>query len=379
MTSKTNKIFLFASLAALLLIPVSGMVNASSEVELPADVKQKIKDKVPEHAQAHVEEIFKLAKEKQNAGDNPSEIKRIDGLMKAEKAKMNNSMNDNKRTNPDNAKLRHVQTLIENDQSIPQSFTMVTKNTLTVVFELGLENQGYEELVANMVKNPNLDVVVGYGTVEYKEYGCSARDAVCDPLQGGLRIEDSNGNGCTLGLPVKQGSDEGYLTAGHCFGQEDIYQDEDWYGWNQIGTINSGDDIDNNNCDCAFITEDNNRTNNSEIWMESWYSTDIDGTEVPNDNDTMTISGVTNDWWYETVEDNDFTDPNGLDLILLTTGTADNGDSGAPVYDWANDNLVGTLKGDINITIGGQTTTYLAVIPWASISNSSTGLGVSLL
>ena len=380
MTTKNTKMILFASLASLLLIPFGGMVNATT-AELPQEIKQEINDRVPVHLQSNVEEIFSLVKQKYDAGDNESEIERFDQLIALEKAKMDKAMIDNKQTYRDTDKLREVQTEIESEDDIPVSFTLVTKNTLNIVLDPSEENKGWEKRILDLVTDKTLDVKVGYGTVEYKNLGCSARDAECDPLQGGLRIEDDGGAGCTLGLPVKQGTTTGYLTAGHCFGEEDIFQPEEhWlWGW-KIGTINSGDDIDNNDCDCAFITDSNSRTNNSEVWMESWYSTDITGTEVPNDNDSVTISGAANDWWYEDVEDNDFTDPNGLDLILLSdSGTADHGDSGAPVYDWANDNLIGTVKGIAEVTIGGTTTDYLAVIPWASISHSTDGLGVSLL
>ena len=114
--------------------------------------------------------------------------------------------------------------------------------------------------------------------------------------------------------------------------------------------------------------------------MESWYSAEITGTEVPDVDDSLVISGAQGDWWYETVEVVSYTAGTPDHLILLTDdGIGDDGDSEAPVYNWSTDNFVGTVLGGATITINGVTDDYVAVVPWSEISNSSTGLGVSLL
>ena len=383
------------AVVASLLIPAYAMVSAQTgqssntgSVEdskvipgLTEQIKQKIEKRVPLHLQSHVEEIFKLAKQKSVTTDE-FEKQRLEQMINDAEDQMRETSEKNKEVYEDNKEVRKIQNAIRELEGIPLVTSLVSVNALTILLDPSAENQGWEEKILDLVTEKNLDVKIGYGSITIEDYGCSSKTDDCDPLQGGLYIEDSYGTVCTLGLPVKQGSTIGYITAGHCFSNEaDVYQPEDHWFWNQkIGTINSDDNIDNNYCDCAFITDTNSRTDESIVWMEDWYSTDITGTTFPSINDTLVISGAASDWWYEDVYDVSYILPDGLDVILFTdSGIAQPGDSGSPVYVWENDDLAGILKGRIYITVDGDTNSYIIVVPWALISDNTNGLGVSLI
>jgi len=216
-----------------------------------------------------------------------------------------------------------------------------------------------------------------------EEWSCSSRGDDCDPLYGGLELR-KGGSGttfCTLGLPVKQGTTTGYLTAGHCYAvNDDVYQPYDHWFWDwQIGTVQSGDSHDDNDCDCAFITDSNSRTNESEIWVSSGYQSSITGTQVPTDGEILDISGAAGGNYDEEVYDNDFYNSGiGTRILLEYSGSGAGGDSGAPVYDISDHDIVGIIEGVVKIPpVTG--TNYIVVVPWSLIADSTNGVGVSLL
>ena len=129
-------------------------------------------------------------------------------------------------------------------------------------------------------------------------------------------------------------------------------------------------------CDCAFIEDTNSRTNESKVWFSSGYQRTISDHQVPTDNEELDISGVTGGWYVEDVYDNDWTHSTYGDRILLEdSGTGGIGDSGAPVIDLSDGDIVGIIEGEINIS----GTTYIRVVPWSLIADSTDGVGVSLL
>lgn len=382
MTSKTTKIFLFASLAVLLLIPLSSvMVDAFTPFELPNEIKQKIKKNYSPHVQSTVQDILKLGLEKERATSNV-QIQKIEEKIEEKVQEMKTIREQNKKVYKDHDKLLDVEKSLGDIEGLPLVMSLVGENKLTVILSPESEDPRWKQKIEAIINDDTLDVQIGYGTFEYTDFShdCTYRADNCEPLQGGIQIKNQDSDRCTLGLPVKQGTTTGYLTAGHCYDVNDsIYQPYKSTTYYKIGTVNSGDKIDDGvNCDCLFITDTNSRTNESQVWLSSGISASITGSKTVSVGDELDISGTETGNFDETVQ-YIITDSNGLKIILMTADSGAKGDSGAPVYDWGNHDIVGIYTGQGTATIDGVTSTYSVVIPWASISDSTNGLGVSLL
>lgn len=382
MISKT-KISLIAvmAIAGMLVIPAYSMASAIEPIELSDELKEELKKISPER-QPHMEKIFQLGEQKLLT-ESDSEKQALEDLMEEELVKLGETEEKNRKVYADNSQLRVIKEKIRATEEIPIDSIMVGKNKLTVVLQEGSENQGWEKVINGYVPNADLNVEIAYGTVALEEWSCTSWGDDCDPLHGGLEIrKGGSGTNCTLGLPVEQGSTSGYLTAGHCYDVDDeVHQPYDnWFEDWQIGTVQTGDSIYNADCDCAFIEDSNSRTNESKIWLSSGFSSSITGTQVPTDGEILDISGAAGGNYDEEVMDNDFYNVGlGNRILLEYTGNGDGGDSGAPVYDISDHDLVGTISGVVQIPPGGANPYYIVVVPWAEISDSSTGLGVSLL
>ncbi len=381
MTSTKTKISLIAvmAVAGMLMIPASSMVNAVEPIELADEIKQKISTMSPER-QPHMEKIFKLLIQKEQT-DSESEKQAIDELIEEEYVNLGVSEAKSRPQYNDHPQLRTIQDDIRNLEDLPLETTLVGKNKLTILLKPGNENRGYEEIIDQYIVDKSLNVVIEYGVVgPMIEWACNDQGDKCDPLQGGLEIREGGSNDpfCTLGLPVKQGSDTGYLTAGHCYSvNDDVHQPYDHWLWDwQIGTVQSGDSHNDNDCDCAFVKDSNSRSNESKVWFSSGYSRTISGTQVPSDNEELDISGANTGWYDEDVYDNDYYHSSiGTRILLEYNGNGGGGDSGAPVIDLSDGDIVGIIEG--LWPIGG--TYYIVVVPWANIADSTNGVGVSLL
>ena len=270
MTSKTTKIFLFASLAVLLLIPLSSMVDASifNVIELPNEIKQKIKKNYSPHVQSTMEDILKLGLEKERATSNV-QIQNIDEKIEEKVQEMKTIREQNKKVYKDHDKLLAVEKLLGDIEGLPLVISLVGENKLTVILSPESENPKWKQKIEAIIYDSTLDVQIGYGTFEYTDFShdCTYRADNCEPLQGGIQIKNQNSDRCTLGLPVKQGTTTGYLTAGHCFDVNDnIYQPYKSTTYYKIGTVNSGDVIDDEvNCDCSLNLKSTSEGNNGDM------------------------------------------------------------------------------------------------------------------
>lgn len=379
MTKNNIKTILFASLiAAILLVPGYGLVNAVQPVELSDELKQKI-NRIELERQPHMKKIFELAEQKLLTVSE-SQKQDFNDLIEEELIKLGNTEEKNRKVYNDHLELRSTQNDIRNIDNLPLETTLVGKNKLTIVLQPGNENKGYETIINDSILNDDLSVEITYGSVTLTEWSCNTRDDKCDPLHGGLKIRENGSSStyCTLGLPVKQGTTSGYLTSGHCYSvNDDVHQPYDhWYKDWKIGKVQTGDSHDDNDCDCAFIEDLNSRTNESKIWLSSAYKSSITGTQVPTDGEELDISGAANGWYTENVYDNDYYHSSiGNRILLEDTGSGGGGDSGAPVFDLSDHDIVGIIEGTVNIS----GTDYIVVVPWAQIADSTDGLGVSLL
>jgi len=383
MTKNNIKIVLFASLIVAMILPFSGMMMAD------ATTHENANDKIPTHLQPYVSKILDLVNERNGVNESANKLV-IDQKIQEIERQMGEIERERINSFKDTTALNKVESKIRDIDGIPNVNFLRDGNSMSVLLPAEHENQGWNErirgtymsTISNTITNSQLDIEILYFTTEYVDYGCNATDDNCDPLQGGIRIENTSGVGCTLGLPVKQGSTTGYLTAGHCFSKGDVYQPEKhwWKDW-KIGSLSSGNIIDDADCDCAFVSDTNSRTNDSKVWINSGFSVSITDTDTPTLNKYLFIAGEGSGYWAEKVAETNWTDSERNNIILLESkGIGNFGDSGSPVFDWSGHDIIGIYNGEVTISKNGQPSkTYSVVTSWAKLSDSKDGVGVSLL
>jgi len=236
----------------------------------------------------------------------------------------------------------------ENRDLIPHTGLGVTSSTQSVEVWIN-ENGAAEKYLPIIQELVGDDVSITIKEDSGVRATCSSRSTDCSYLQGGLQTGDGSTWDCTLGFPVKDGNDYGFLTAGHCFSQDaDIHQPDTGDG--KIGDVDERHFVDNGDCDCGFIHQ-----SSLDVWDEDTIyksgSTEYNGIIYnvdPGTNAIIAFSGATRDiidWGY--VDSIDFTcDDGGIatDNIMLTRSThGDYGDSGAPVFNPNVDAFYGTM------------------------------------
>ncbi|MDE0526002.1 MAG: hypothetical protein OXI27_05330 [Thaumarchaeota archaeon] len=212
-------------------------------------------------------------------------------------------------------------------------------------------------------------------TISFIEAGaedsCSSQTANCDPIVGGISMNENGVLACTIGLPATRDGVEGYITAGHCVGNEagdgdDVYQPSG--SGSKIGdTLVRIYDAD---CDCAFIDHSGSEDTQEKVWYSRNYYVSVtsyvdrvaDGTLVMMTGQTSgpkaaIVDDATDTWYYNSIH---------WDVVSTTTDVTEGGDSGAPWTSLAKSTLYGIHKGS-----GGGASYF---IPWENVSDATDGL-----
>lgn len=265
------------------------------------------------------------------------------------------------------------QIIVDNRELVPYSGLGITSSTQSLEIWIN-EDSAVEKYLSIIQELVGEDVPVTIKEATGERITCSSRSTDCSYLQGGLQISDDSTFDCTLGFPVNDGSDYGFLTAGHCFDEDDeIYQPTTSYG--KIGDVDELHFEDDGDCDCAFIHQ-----SSLDVWDEGTVykasSDEYNGIIYKTDpglNAIIAFSGAdsdTIDWGYVDSLDYTCTD-DGIDTVevMLTRSTdGDLGDSGAPVFNPNVDAFYGTAicrqSGDHDIIF----------TPWSNLVDN---LGVS--
>ena len=110
-----------------------------------------------------------------------------------------------------------------NHDIIPWYALMISGITqkLTIDMLPEYENQGYEEKIESLIGS-NIEYEIRYRADDYQDWSCTGQQVDCTTLVGGIKIHNADGTiggepGCTLSLPLKQGTAWGFVTAAHCF------------------------------------------------------------------------------------------------------------------------------------------------------------------
>jgi len=226
--------------------------------------------------------------------------------------------------------------LLTSQDTIPWSGLGTSKTSQAVEISIVDENpESYRPLIEELI-GEDVPLIIKQGA-KNPFTSCSSRTTDCSDLQGGLRITKNLGGGiCTLGFAVTYDSDEGFLTAGHCYAiNADVNQPHavdpkigevtarTWSYLGDIGFINqtSGDTWDDDtiyagpNSEYTGIDTNVNPSSTAIIAMSGASSDFIDWGVVDSTNHTCSDGTVSASGMY------------------LTTGTqALVGDSGAPVF-----------------------------------------------
>lgn len=219
--------------------------------------------------------------------------------------------------------------------------------------------QYYKDLLQKEFSNIPMKVVFSISVDE----ACTTQTSDCDPIVGGIEMNENGVGDCTIGLPLYRSGVEGYITAGHCVGNEsgtgdDVYQPA---GGSKIGDTSVR--VYTASCDCAFIAHTGSEDTQTKIWYSSNTYVTITGyTDRVANGSYVLMTGSTSGPEAGIVDDNTsiFT-INGIDfdVVDLTTDITEGGDSGAPYTSLAASNFYGTHKG----VHGGVS----AFIPWENI------------
>lgn len=239
------------------------------------------------------------------------------------------------------------------------------------------KNKAYwEELVKQEIAEFSIPLQFTYRSVgnTSSDESCTALDDDCDPIVGGVEIAGEwHGGPCSIGLPIKQGSTEGWITAGHCVGYGDY-------------TLSSSDDdvdqptpsdpeigkatelIWESGCDCAFIEKNSGDSyQEKKVWYSSnYYTTMTFFTDRVADSTYVLLTGSTSGVKTGIVYNNDATsyeDNIGFDVVELTTDISANGDSGGAYTNLSKNNFYGIHKG-FHSSSGNS-----IFIPWENIED----------
>jgi hypothetical protein len=163
--------------------------------------------------------------------------------------------------------------------------------------------------------------------------GCINLVSNCDPLEGGVKIGISGGSDCSVGFKATNGTDEGFITAGHCGEiEDDVLAPE--YPWDKIGEVTIDALTDSTvytYCDCLFV----NMTENVSVDDMIFSDIEIDGLGEISTGQTVTMKGYHSNTITGEINANSYSividgviqlDQFRIDSAPLT------GDSGGPVY-----------------------------------------------
>ncbi|MGI0057695.1 MAG: hypothetical protein ACREAK_10045 [Nitrosarchaeum sp.] len=273
------------------------------------------------------------------------------------------------------------QILTDNHDAVPWNGLGIDyrQKALSVQFEDEKTAEESRPLIKKLV-GEDIPIVIAVGQNSWNA-GCSSRTVDCSQLIGGLQIDDDTSGStieCTLGFPVKQvisGTTKyGHITAGHCYALSTSVRQP--YGSTStiIGTVITRDFVNNGDCDCEFIEQSSLDARPDQVYEASNSVYSITSKGTVGVGSYAVVSGAYSnyiDWGIVEGINYSFT-ASGITITGMTrvsSWTADNGDSGAPVFDPTSTikKLYGTHSGNI---LSGTYAGQRVFTPWAAIASN---------
>lgn len=158
----------------------------------------------------------------------------------------------------------------------------------------------------------------------------------CDPIIGGNYISVTNGQNCSYGFQATKGTDDGFVTAGHCADGLVGNSVKDYSG-NAIGTVDEEDFSWGTSCDCAWITADDADIGNYVFYVPSIQYQITDTTQASEQqNDYIMKSGQAGGIDFGQVSDTNvtvFTGDYYVKNLVRSNAVMDHGDSGGTIVE----------------------------------------------
>jgi hypothetical protein len=394
MTTKTTKSLMVAALIAAIVIPTSAFA---------LDVKSMTAEEELAIVQEHVDKLYAATIEKNNVESNTSstmfatEQAKSDRVAELEKtildetqilAEMESKSVAKYALDPEfkeqrtNANAIYQEIIQNNDVPLLGLSLDEDRKSLIIAFDIAKltsekNQQYYKELVQEKFAQVTVPIEVIFQEKVGGDESCNYRTSDCNPTWGGVYMQNEYyfNDKCTVGLPIERGTTEGWITAGHCVGDEyrnltsssdDVNQPYDTNP--KIGEATHM--VYSNDCDCAFI-----KKTSADSWYEGriWYGyntyTTINWyTDLVSNGAYVIMTGAPSGPKAGIVNDNAAVS-SGFKVVELTTDISQQFDSGAPYTNTAKNTFYGTHKGKHSITDNS------IFVPWGQIKDSTTGIG----
>ena len=194
----------------------------------------------------------------------------------------------------------------------------------------------YEKRVKTLVNDPDVEFKLyeGYFTRD----GCTARDANCDPLYGGIETYSPDTGkyssltiGATDTTPV-----EGFVMSGHAAGAVDTFIKQGGTT-DTVGKVITNPSLDNRKSDAAFVDLTSTEDNTNQAFRTSSTKFTITATATPAYQDRVMISGIGAGVSDGYVLGTDLTVHDSIGILkeqVAADYTSVGGDSGAPVMEY---------------------------------------------
>jgi len=379
MTYKNAKTILFASLLVAMILPFSMMSLADAAPGKNADEKS-LKQQYEEVSQKYntvliaVQKLDSFETEKiltvSQAQDRLDKVAKMNELsLQADEIQRKN-IEAHKMPAKIEEFLSNAEKLVEeNVDDLTGVIVNGKLRTLVVYAQTDEAAQQAKELVGYVeTKNTHLDIRVS----TFNFSGCLDDDEECNPVMGRLQMEAENNGKCRIAVPYTDGTNEGFLTAGHCVDNsaDKVYQPE--AETNQIGDISDGTWLvsASQSCDCAWIDKRGTKTFSERIFDTgysygySYYT--IDDHNTPSVGTFVSMGeadGIVHAVEIIKYDEIEIENEMWTDMMYLDEGT-DYGDSGGAVF--------GNITHDFHgIISGGDTSTTIA----SHWNNIETALG----
>lgn len=230
------------------------------------------------------------------------------------------------------------------DSGIEFSFVSVDTRTATLNIALPENQRDKADEIKKQIEQI-IDVPYVLKFADFHDAACSTKESNCDPIVGGIEINDS----CSISIPavrnISGGTEAGFLTAGHCTSMNaNVYQPNNTYLKDGITTKHSN----GGSCDCAFVKKTGSEGLNSAVWWTPTSSQSITAKNDPLVNDYVYMIGKTSAIQYGKVIS--VTAAGGVptisNMIRIDWFAAQPGDSGGAIISATSlNNYHGLVKG----------------------------------
>lgn len=276
--------------------------------------------------------------------------------------------------------------LHDNHDTIPWNGVGIDyrNKALMVQFESNELAEKYIPDVKQIIgKDIPINVIVGQN---FFEAGCSSRYVDCNPLIGGLQIDDDSSGSpieCTLGYPVVRTvsgvSKNGFLTAGHCYATSTYVKQPYGSASANIGFVSARDFVNNGDCDCEFIEQTSSDSRPNEVYAGANSVYSLTSKTDASVGQYVVVSGAGSniiDWGIVEAVNYTYTGtaPDGSQVTIYGTTRVSSwstqaGDSGSPVFDptYNVKKFYGTFMGRIET---GSYTDQRVYMPWSAIASN---------